>query len=434
MNQEAQNALFIELRERGLVHSLTSEKIASSLCHPLSFYIGFDPTASALHLGNLVPIVMVRWLQKMGHQPVILMGGASGRIGDPSGRDQERPCLSKEEIQSNATQIEQLLKAILCRGEEFPPPLFLDNIDWFANQNCLTFLREIGKHFRINSMLSKESVQNRLQQDHGMSFTEFSYSLLQAYDFLHLFCEREVILQIGGSDQWGNITAGIELVRKKCQREVFGWTFPLLTQRDGKKFGKSEGGAIWLSSQLLSPYHFYQYFFSLPDEDIPKLLRWLTFLPLSLLEKKEREFRQGSLPANALKSLLAAEVTEFVHGIEARCLAEKSTEILLPGKQVSPQTLSKEVWEEIKRSEQISHLSWKRASPSSTLLEFLASFNLFPSRGQIRRLVQNGGISLNGQVMTDPAQLLPTPLFLHGRYCLLAVGKKKKYLIEPFDE
>jgi len=267
------------LEERGLIDAFTGDDLKSFLKSPVKAYIGFDPTADSLHLGNFVGIQLLAWLQRFGHTPVIVLGGATGKIGDPSGKSKERPLLDDEMIAHNLSCIRKNFEKVLDFSGKLPMPLFFNNADWFSSFRFIDFLRDVGKHFRIGAMLAKESVKSRIQSEEGMSFTEFSYQLIQSYDFYHLFKEG-VSLQMGGSDQWGNITAGVDLIRKLTGKSGQGLTFPLLTRSDGKKFGKSEEGAIWLSEEKLSAYQFYQYLVRIPDEDVIVLMKRLTFMPI----------------------------------------------------------------------------------------------------------------------------------------------------------
>ena len=265
-----------EMQKRGFVDSIAGDAlIEKANSGSLKVYVGFDPTANSLHLGNLVGIVALRWFERFGHQPVVLLGGGTGKIGDPSGKDKERPLLSKQMIEANTIAIERQFTRCLEK------PIIINNDEWLSDLRLVDFLRDVGKHFRMGPMLSKESVRIRLQSEEGMSFSEFSYQMLQGSDFYHLFKNEGIEVQVGGSDQWGNITAAHELTRKMCGASIYGLTFPLLTRSHGKKFGKSEGGAVWLDPDQVSPYKFYQYLHSVPDADVGKLMRLLTFMELA---------------------------------------------------------------------------------------------------------------------------------------------------------
>src|SRR5579872_3470330 len=276
------------LKERGFVDAMTSEELQEITSKPIKLYVGFDPTADSLHLGNLMGIMALAWFQRFGHTPVAILGGATGRIGDPSGKSIERPFLDNETIVANIASIRKHFEKTLDFASSTNPPMILNNDDWYNSVSLVEFLRDVGKYFRVNVMLSKEMVRARLASEDGISFTEFSYQLLQGYDFYHLYEKFGVILQVGGSDQWGNITAGIELIRKKIGGSAYGLTWPLLTRSDGKKFGKTEEGAIWLSPERCSPYQFYQYLVRLPDPDVIPLMRLLTFMSMEEIGSYER--------------------------------------------------------------------------------------------------------------------------------------------------
>ncbi|GAB2254412.1 hypothetical protein Droror1_Dr00022221 [Drosera rotundifolia] len=322
------------LEERGLIESITNDNLRSACAAdhpPLRVYCGFDPTAESLHLGNLLGIIVLSWFQKCGHKPVALIGGATGRIGDPSGKSAERPELDVDTLEKNVNGITDTLKTILSRhgDDSF---VILNNYDWWKDITLLDFLKHVGRYARVGAMMSKESVRKRLDSEQGMSFTEFTYQLLQGYDFLILFQNQGVSIQIGGSDQWGNITAGTELIRKILQAEgAYGLTFPLLLKSDGTKFGKSEDGAIWLSPTLLSPYKFYQYFFTVPDSDVVRFLKRLTFLDMKEIDEIEQQMKAPTYLPNSAQRRLAEELTRFVHGQEGLDEAVKATEALKPG-------------------------------------------------------------------------------------------------------
>ncbi len=304
------------LQERGFIDEISSKEILEAANKPLKVYVGFDPTADSLHIGNLVGIIGLAWFQKLGHTPYVILGGATGRIGDPSGKTAERPVLEDQTLQYNVQKLSEFFHRILECNEGDNSAVILNNDEWYKDFSFIDFLREVGRLFRMGPMLSKDSVKTRLQSEEGMSFTEFSYQMLQGYDFFHLNEKHGVSVQMGGSDQWGNITAGTEFIRKRSKAPVFGVTFPLLTRSDGKKFGKTEGGAIWLSSHRLSPYQFYQYFIQVPDADVVKYLKVLTFLDLKEIESLEKSMQDSSYVPNSVQKVLAREVTRFVHGPE----------------------------------------------------------------------------------------------------------------------
>jgi tyrosyl-tRNA synthetase len=321
------------LRARGLVEAETSTDIETIVEKPISVYCGFDPTADSLHLGNMVAIMGLAWFRRFGHTPVVIVGGATGTIGDPSGKSQERALLSQEETNRNLKAIYSTIDTILGRAGGTKDVLVLNNRDWFQSMRFLDFLRDVGKHFRVGTMISRESVKTRLGSEEGISYTEFSYQLLQAYDFYHLFKEHNVCCQLGGSDQWGNITAGIEFVRKKTGKEVWGLTFPLLVRSDGKKFGKSEKGAVWLSESKLSVYDFYQYLYRVSDADVICLLKALTFVDLEEIEELEKSMSSSSYIPNRAQKLLGKKEWRLLTGLQVRLALVKRRN--LPLRQLS---------------------------------------------------------------------------------------------------
>src|ERR1700722_191842 len=319
------------LKERGLIDAITSEELIQKLDSPQKVYCGFDPTADSLHIGNLVGIIVLRWFQKFGHTPVVILGGATGRIGDPSGKSVERPLLEPATIAYNVTRIRRHFEQVLDFFHPKARPLIFNNDEWFSGYPLIDFLRDIGKQFRLGVMLSKESVKSRLNSEEGMSFTEFSYQLLQSYDYFHLFSHHHITLQIGGSDQWGNITEGIDLIRKLTGSQTFGLTFPLLTRSDGKKFGKTESGAVWLAPDRCSPYEFYQYFVRIPDADVIKMMQVLTFMELDEVRQWEVKMAQKDYIPNTAQKRLAEEMTRLIHGEEGFAKALRATEGAAPG-------------------------------------------------------------------------------------------------------
>jgi len=408
------------LEKRGFVDNITSDELKALAKKPFKAYIGFDPTADSLHLGNLVGIVALAWIEKFGHTPVALLGGATGKIGDPSGKSQERPLLTKETLSNNVkgirSQLERCLKS----------PLILNNDDWLGSFSFIDFLRDVGKHFRIGPMMGKESVRSRLESEEGMSFTEFSYQLLQGYDFYHLYTKEDTAVQMGGSDQWGNITAGIEFTRKLTGKSIFGMTFPLLTRSDGAKFGKSVEGAIWLDPQKTSPYQFYQYLIGVADSDVAQLLRMLTFIDLEEVEEYERAIKSGDFTPNAAQKRLAEEVTRFVHGEDGLQTALKVTEAAKPG---SKATLDFEVLDEIAKD--MPSVKMKLSDVvDQKFSDVAASCKLTSSKSESVRLIKNGGAYLNNEKIEDLVFLITPKHIIGEKYLLLGSGKKKKILIK----
>jgi tyrosyl-tRNA synthetase len=413
------------LTERGFIDQMTSPHLRDHAGTPIRVYLGFDPTAESLHLGNLVGIVALAWFQKFGHTPYALMGGATGRIGDPSGKSSERPLLGEEELAHNVSNLTRFLKKIL----HFPhgqKPAFVNNEDWLGKFTLVEFLRDVGKHFRVGPMLAKESVRARLESDEGMSFTEFSYQLLQGYDFHYLHRHFGITLQLGGSDQWGNITAGIEYNRKVKGDQLFGLTWPLLTRSDGKKFGKSEEGAIWLSAEKLSPYHFYQYLFRVPDADVIRLMKMLTFMDLTEIRAIEQSMEKEGYEPNSAQKRLAEEVTRFVHDEEGVHAALRVTAGLQPG---AESKLSSEVLKEI--ASDMPHASLhSQEVVGKKWIDVAVKIGLIPSKAEGVRLVKNGGAYLNNARIDDPAFEIGTDHLIDGIYLLLSSGKKKKILVD----
>ncbi len=415
------NNLIDVLKERGFIDALTSDDLKAHLDRPAKVYCGFDPSADSLHLGNLVAIMALAWFQRFGHTPVVIVGGATGMIGDPSGKSIERNLLDEATIQKNLQGIRKNLETVLRQGAT--PPVFLNNFDWFKSFSFIDFLRDVGKLFRMGPMLGKESVRARMESEEGMSFTEFCYQILQSYDFLHLFEKHQVTVQVGGSDQWGNITGGVELIRKVKGKEAFGITFPLLLKSDGQKFGKSEKGAVWLSPEKLSPYDFYQHLYRTADEDVIKLFRMLTFLEMSEIRKIESEM--ASHP-NAAQKRLAQEVTKLVHGEDAMREAERVTASAKPGAktELDLATLN-ELVGKIPTVEMGSEEVF-----TTPLIEILVKNQLLPSKGEARKMIANRGVYLNNQTVEDSAYQLQKEDFIGGEILLVAVGKKQKILLK----
>jgi tyrosyl-tRNA synthetase len=413
------------LQERGFIDAMTSEELLSMADKPFKVYCGFDPTGDSLHLGHMVALMGLAWFQRFGHMPVALVGGATGMIGDPSGKSAERQLLSEETITKNLQGIKKNLEALLDFSKKETQPLIVNNFDWFKEFSFIGFLRDVGKYFRMGPMLAKDSVKQRMTSEEGMSFTEFSYQLLQGYDFLHLYDNFGVSVQIGGSDQWGNITAGTDLIRKVRGKPSFGITFPLLTRSDGQKFGKSEKGAIWLSADKCSPYEFYQYLFRIPDADALKLMRLLTFLDMQEIRDYEAQMKQTQYVPNTIQKRLAEEVTRLVHGNSGLETALKVTKGAAPG---SETVLDAAMLESIS-GDMASFQLTEENVVGKKLVDILAYVGLQPSRGEARRLVRNGGVYLNNEKMLDENKNILHDDLIDGRLLLLAAGKKNKILI-----
>jgi tyrosyl-tRNA synthetase len=412
------------LKERGFIDAMTSEDLQQMVQKPMKVYCGFDPTADSLHLGNMVAIMGLAWFKRCGHTVHAIVGGATGMIGDPSGKSVERQLLDETAIQTNLAGIKKNIETILMR-EEGPAAVFLNNFDWFGKFTFIEFLREVGKYFRMGPMLAKDSVKSRMISEEGMSYTEFSYQVLQGYDFLHLFQTEGVAIQLGGSDQWGNITAGTELIRKVTGETAYGITFPLMTRNDGQKFGKSEKGAIWLSPEKLSPYEFYQYLVRTEDADVIKLMRMLTFMEMEDIRGYERLMASADYVPNTAQKKLAEEVTRLVHGEKGLQTALKVTAGAAPGSQT---VLDAEVLENL-AADMPSRVVARDEVVNSKLIDLLVNVGLQPSKGEARRLIKNGGVYLNNEKIADENYSLSAGSLIEGRLLLLAAGKKNKLIV-----
>ncbi len=413
--------LLDELTQRGLVAQNSDPvALADHLAAPRTVYCGFDPTAGSLHIGHLVPLLMLRRFQLAGHTPVALVGGATGLIGDPSFKASERTLNSAETVQGWVASLSAQISALLPASDGLAAPLLVNNADWMGQMSALDFLRDIGKHFSVNAMLARESVRQRLARpDQGISFTEFSYTLLQSQDFAVLNQRLGCPLQIGGNDQWGNITSGMDLTRRLHQAQVYGMTLPLITKADGTKFGKTEGGAIWLDPALTSPYAFYQFWLGTADEDVYRFLRYYSFMPLAEIETLEAEDakRQGRKLA---QQVLADELTELVHGKGALAAAQRISESLFSG--------------EVARlgESDLAQLA-QDGMPSSPikgetdLVTLLVECGLANSKRIARELLAAGAVSVNGAIRRDEPLTADDRLF--GHYLLLRRGKKQYHLV-----
>ena len=408
------------LQKRGIIDAMTHEDLSQHFDSPRRVYAGFDPTADGLHLGNFAIIMRLCQFQRMGHTPVVLLGGATALVGDPSGKSLERPLLDLHQVKENLKGI----KAELSRFIDPENAIFINNYDWFESVSFITFLRDVAKNFRVGPMLAKESVKVRLQSNEGMSFTEFSYQLLQAYDFLQLYDHYGVCTQIGGSDQWGNITAGTELIRKQRAKSAYGITFPLLSRSDGKKFGKSEEGTIWLSKDKLSPYHFYQYLLRVPDKDVGQLLRFLTFLELEEIIQLENDCKSGKLHPSDLQKKLASEVCRIVHGNAGLEEALEATKGLYPASAENLDCKALEEMEIPKHQFERSDIIGKK------IIEVAVIAKLFASKGEARRMIRNGGVYFNNNRLEDEELVVEAENLLQDQYLLLAAGKRKKVLVK----
>lgn len=420
-----------DLTRRGLVHQVTDEALLARLdTEGLTVYAGFDPTADSLHVGHLLQVCTLRRLQLAGHRPIALAGGGTGMIGDPGGKVTERPLLSAEEVAANVEAIGGQLSRFLDFGASAgaSQALLLNNAAWLGDVSLLEFLRDTGKHFTVNQMVAKESVKSRLERpDQGISYTEFSYMLLQAYDFAKLNEDHGCTLQIGGSDQWGNITMGVELIRRRTSTQAFGLTSPLVTKADGTKFGKSEAGSerVWLDPKRTSPYALYQFLLTAEDEVVGSYLKFFTFLPLEeiiALETDVAERPQG----RAAQRALAGAVIELVHGVGARQAAQEASAALFGGSVASldAATLA-EVLEEVPSSD----LSRTILAAKPLLLDVLVEVGLAASKAEARRTIEQNGAYVNDQVRTGLDATLGEDDLLHGQYLLLRKGKRSYHVV-----
>ena len=412
------------LKQRGFIDAFTGDDLQTLLQSPIKAYIGFDPTADSLHLGNFVGMQILSWLQKFGHTPVVILGGATGKIGDPSGKSKERPLLDDKTIAHNIECIRKNFEKVLDFSGNLPMPIFLNNADWFASFSFIDFLRDIGKHFRIGTMLAKESVRSRIQSDEGMSFTEFSYQIIQSYDFYHLFKEG-VCLQMGGSDQWGNITAGVDLIRKLTGKVGYGLTFPLLTRSDGKKFGKSEEGAVWLSEDKCSAYQFYQYLIRVLDEDVISLMKRLTCVPMEEILELETNMKSPKYIPNTAQKRLAQDLTVRIHGKESFERALKASE---GSKLGSTEALSVEVIDQIALD--LPNVECSKCEINGRKFSEVAVLcGLLTSKGEANRLIQNQGAYINHVKVEDLGRVIEESDLIGGKFLLLGAGRKKQILI-----
>ena len=412
--------LFAELEWRGFVHHATQE-LRSHLDERRTLYCGFDPTASSLQVGNLMPIMLLRHFQRAGHKPLVLMGGGTGLIGDPSGKRSERPLLAKEQIRENLQRQRDQMSRFLDFDPGPAAAEVVNNADWLVKEPLVDFLRDVGKHFSVNVMLQKESVKARI--DTGISYTEFSYMLLQAYDFLHLFRAKRCTIQVGGSDQWGNITAGIDLIRRVESGEAHGLVAPLVTMASGAKFGKSESGALWLDAAATSPYKFYQFWYNTDDRDVESYLKLFTFLPRQDIDAQMKAHAKDPSRREA-QGKLAVEVTTLVHGDKAAHNATAVNAILfgdLDPRQVEPGALDL-LAAEIPTARLASR-------DGLSLVDAVVGASLAKSKSEARRAIEQGGIYVNQQRVKDPAKTLEAGDWLTGGNLLLRKGKKDYALI-----
>ncbi len=420
--------LIEELRWRGMLQDImpgTEEQLQKETT---TAYIGFDPTADSLHVGSLVQIILLKHFQLAGHKPIALVGGATGLIGDPSGKKEERKLLSEEDVNHNADCIRQQLSAFLNFESGPNAALLVNNADWFKGLSTIQFLRDAGKYLTVSYLLSKGFIKDRMSQDQDISFTEFNYILMQAYDFMWLFEHHNCKLQMGGSDQWGNITAGAELIRKRLRGDAFGLTCKLLTKTDGTKFGKTESGNIWLDPKRTSPYQFYQFWLNASDEDADKWIKIFTFMDQQAINSILDEHKNDA-GKRTLQKRLAEEVTKLVHGDAGLTEAIATTEKLFASQHAAAESLSIEDLEGMEGVVKFD-LSKEKIDAGIDVVSFLAETNIFPSKGEARKMIQAGGVSINRKKIDNVQLAIDNSFLLHKKYLLVQKGKKNYYLVK----
>jgi tyrosyl-tRNA synthetase len=419
-----------ELRWRGMLHDImpgTEEQLNKEVT---AGYIGFDPTADSLHVGSLAQILTLVRFQKAGHKPLALVGGATGMVGDPTGKSEERNLLSEDVLNHNLNGIQRQLERFLDFDCGTSSAEIVNNYDWFRNFSFLDFIRDAGKHITVNYMMAKDSVRKRLEGETGMSFTEFSYQLIQGYDFYHLWKEKNCLLQMGGSDQWGNITTGTEFVRRKGGGHAFALTTQLIKKSDGTKFGKSEGGNIWLDAKKTSPYRFYQFWLNATDEDASNWIRIFSFKSREEIESLEKE-HQTAPHLRILQKALAEEITILTHSEEALQTAVKTSEFLFGnGSLEFLKGLDEDAVLEVFDGIPQFNISRDELSSGIAAVDLLAEkAAVFPSKGEARKMIQGGGVSVNKEKLTDPAESFTTGKLINDRYLVVQRGKKNYFLL-----
>lgn len=420
---------FSELKWRGLIHDATPGIEEHLKSGKIRAYIGFDPTAASMTIGNYVQIMLLTFLQRAGHQPVVLLGGATGRIGDPSGKDKERDLKSYEELDRNVALFEHQMRQLLDFNPDSPNgAMFVNNYDFYKNMNVLEFLRDVGKYLTVNYMMGKESVRRRIESESGISFTEFSYQLLQGYDFVLLNRQHGVTMQMGGSDQYGNITSGVELGRKIGDLKLYALTTPLLTKADGTKFGKSESGNIWLDPKLTPPYKFYQFWLNADDRDLPKFLRYF-----SLKSQAEIEEMETTLSPQEIKRIFAEELTVRLHGQAAFDAVQSVSRLLFDPRADADmlQSLTAEILTQVAGEIPSPKIARSDLGNGVSVLDFLSEITkILPSKSEAKRAVQSNMISINKLRINDLGAIVSSNELLHDRYFMVESGKKNKYLVE----
>ena len=408
------NSFLQEMQNRGYLNQCTNLDKLGEICNkkPISGYIGFDCTASSLHVGSLLQIMILKLMQKYGHRPIVLIGGGTTLIGDPSGKDSTRKILAENEIKNNIQSIKKVFNKILDTSNENTAPIFVNNADWLTKLNYIQFLRDTGSHFTINKMLTFDSVKLRLEREQSLSYMEFNYMILQAYDFYQLFKNNDCVLQIGGSDQWGNIVNGVDLIRRKLQKEAFGLTSPLITLASGAKMGKTEKGAIWLNEDYLSPYDYWQFWRNTDDRDVKRFLNFFTELDPNEIEK----FFKKENNINNLKILLANEATKILHGDKASKNAEKT---------------AKDTFEKGALGSDLPEIIIKLndLNKGINILDLVAKNKILSSKSEVRRIIANRGLKINNIIVENEKKKLELKDF-EENILKLSCGKKKHYLIK----
>ena len=404
------NDFLKEFKERGYFYQCTDEKALSKKLNEESMkgYIGFDCTARSLHVGSLLQIMCLRLLQKHGHRPIVLLGGGTTRIGDPSGKDKTRKILEEKEIEDNIKNIEKILKKFLITDDEKTSPIFVNNYSWLKNLNYISFLRDIGKHFTINKMLNFDSVKLRLEREQSLSYMEFNYMILQAYDFLELNKKENCLLQIGGSDQWGNIVNGVDLIKRQSSKEVYGLTTKLITLASGAKMGKTESGAIWLDNELFTVFEYWQFWRNTDDRDVIKFLKMFTDLKLSEIEKISSE------DINQQKIILANEATSMLHGSKEAAKAEN---------------IAKNSFSENSSGENLPDIKIPESNIDNDIINLISTIDQNLSKSEIRRLIKSNGIKINNEIISNEKFKISRTLINKKNFLKLSIGKKKHYKI-----
>jgi tyrosyl-tRNA synthetase len=415
--------LYAELEWRGMLSESTDGVRDALLAAPLTAYIGFDPTASSLHVGSLLTVMGLARLQRFGHKPIAIVGGGTGMIGDPSGKSQERVLLSSADVEKNVAGIRAQLEKFLDFNAPRNPALIVNNADWLGAIDILSFLRDVGKHFTVNYMLQKESVARRLESEDGISYTEFSYLVLQAYDYVQLFDRYGCTLQMGGSDQWGNITAGIELIRKLRAQKAHGLVWPLMTAASGVKFGKTEAGAVWLDPDRTSPFHFYQFWLNTDDRDVVRYLKCFTFLSLEEVESLDRATAEKP-EARESQRALAREVTTLVHGAEQVMRAERAASVLF-----TDNLTAADVDDVLMVLADAPSTELVLPDRGISLVELLATVSLASSRSEATRLIKSGGVYVNNVRANDEKALLTSADAIGGQVIVLRKGRRDQHVV-----